>query len=258
MLEQLTADLEQRLRQSVELFPEGLDRYRIVTPFQFDDGDHLVLFLHGQHDGNWRMTDEGHTYMQLTYEIDEADLSSGTRAKVIQSALSSFGIQDRDGELTVDLAPGALGDGLFSFIQAILKITDVSYLTRERARSTFMDDLNELVASAIHNGRVARNWADPERDPKGRYQVHWRVNQRPRPIFLYGLTSDEAVRDANIALLQFEKWQVPFHSVAVFEDQEQIGRNVLARFTDVCERQFSSLDARDRIRGYLIEQIASP
>ena len=57
-----------------------------------------------------------------------------------------------------------------------------------------------------------------------------------------------------LALLQFEKWEVPFRSLAIFEDQETINRKVLARFSDVCEKQFSSLTAnRDRIKRFLTD-----
>ena len=71
-------------------------------------------------------------------------------------------------------------------------------------------------------------------------------------MFAFAVNSDDKCRDTTICLLQFEKWNVPFKSLAVFEDQEEINRKVLARFSDVCEKQFSSLSAnKDRINKYL-------
>ena len=76
-------------------------------------------------------------------------------------------------------------------------------------------------------------------------------------FFFHGLASDGRTRDATIALLHFEKWDLKFRSLAIFEDQESINRKVLARFSDVCEKQFSSLTAnRDRITRFLQESIA--
>jgi len=55
-------DFKRAVCESVRLVPEGLDRFRVFTPFMFDDGDHLAIVLKRQRDG-WALTDEGHTFM---------------------------------------------------------------------------------------------------------------------------------------------------------------------------------------------------
>ena len=249
-------DFHDKVSAKVRLVAEGMDRFRVFAPFVFEDGDHLAIVLKKE-GTRWMLSDEGHTYMHLTYDMDEKDLHRGTRQKIISNVLSTFRVDDRNGELILIVPDARYGDALYSFVQALLRITDVSYLSRERTRSTFIDDFRALMGDAVPEERRIFDWSDPEHDPHGMYTVDCRINGTPRPLFVHALANDGRSRDATIALLQFEKWGIPFRSLAIFEDQESINRKVLARFSDLCEKQFSSLAAnRERIMRYLEESIS--
>ncbi|MBT6147868.1 MAG: DUF1828 domain-containing protein [Gemmatimonadetes bacterium] len=254
--EVVETQFRETVSEKVQLVPEGRSRYRVFTPFQFEDRDHLAIVLKADN-GSWLLSDEGHTYMHLSYDMPEKDLQRGTREKVITNALDAFSVEDREGELTLRVDDNRFGDALFDFIQALLKITDVTYLSRERVRSTFLEDFREFVSEAVPANRREFDWHDPTYDTPGNYVVDCKVNGMQKPLLLFALSGDDRARDATISLLQFERWGLRFRSMGVFEDQEQINRKVLARLSDTCEKQFSSLGPnRDRIEAYLSDVLS--
>lgn len=129
-IQTIERDFKKKVCDRLRLVSEGIDRYRVFTPFMFEDGDHLAIVLKKEHD-HWMLSDEGHTYMHLTYDLDEKDLQRGSRQKIITNALSAFDVKDRDGELVLLIQENHYGNALYNFVQALLKITDVTYpLTR--------------------------------------------------------------------------------------------------------------------------------
>ena len=123
LIDRVERDFREKVSNEVRLIAEGRGRYLVFTPFCFKDGDHLTILLK-QNGTRWFLSDEAHTYMRLSFDIDVQELLRGPRQKIIAKTLAEYGIEDRDGELLLEPSDEQYGDALNSFIQALLTITE--------------------------------------------------------------------------------------------------------------------------------------
>ena len=123
LIDRIERDFREKVSDDLRLIAEGAGRYLVFTPFCFNDGDHLTILL--KRDGpRWVLSDGAHTFMRISFDIDVQELLRGPRQKIIAKTLAEFRIEDRDGELLLELSGGQYGDALNSFIQALLTITE--------------------------------------------------------------------------------------------------------------------------------------
>jgi len=249
-----TVDLEREFRrkvsEQVRIEAQGLERYVVFQPFMFDDGDHFVVVLKKDRQ-QWIFTDEGHTLMHVQYE--DIDLRRGPRASILDSTLNALSLENREGELRLVVPEEQFGDALYSFLQALNKVTDLDFLTKERVRSTFLDDARSLIEELVPSHRCSFEYHDPDRDPDMNYVVDCRINARPRQDFVFFIQSDYRCLTATIVCHQFERWGVRFRATGIFEDQAEIHRRALAQFSDVAYKHIPNLGSRDRIQAYFRE-----
>lgn len=62
--------LKSGLPPDVRIESEGINRFRVFTPFMFDDGDHYAIILKLV-ENKWLLTDEGHTLMHFADLIND-------------------------------------------------------------------------------------------------------------------------------------------------------------------------------------------
>lgn len=254
-IKSIEQDFIEKISEMVRVIPDGTDRFRVFTPFRFDDGDHISIVLKKEQT-DWVLSDEGHTYMHLTYDISEKNLFSGARYQIISNALDTFNIKDRFGELILNVKEDRFDDALYAFAQAIVRMGDVLCLSTERVQSTFMDDFQLLLEGIIPEDRRKFEWHDEDHDSDKKYTVDCRINGLPEPIFVYALFNKDRIRDATIKIQEVRQWDIPFHPLGIFQDREIANRQVVARFDDVCKDQFPKMESdRNKIIDYISERI---
>ena len=139
-LEGIEQDFRDKVCEKLRISTEGIDRFRIFTPFMFEDGDHLAIVLKKDlsaclpvplrrqtgdaqaGNGGGILSDEGHTYLHLNCDLYKMNHQKRTREKIIKHALSLFNVQHRDGELIVPIENDSYGDAFFMLVQSLLKI----------------------------------------------------------------------------------------------------------------------------------------
>jgi len=244
---------QEKVSKKITIKQKGVNRYTVKTPFMFEDGDNLVIILKYDPEGkNWFLTDEGHTFLHISYFMDEKDFSSGTRRKIIDNCKGMFSVTEEKGELRSEIVDDRFGDYLYDFVQCLLKISDITFLDRERVKSTFNESFKSSMDTLAKKKRIKAEFNyHIKEDTSGKYEVDCFMEVRGKKIFVWAINGDEKCRDATIAILSLEKKNVKFHAVGIFENQEEIARKVLARFSDACEKQVPSLDSLDRFEKYI-------
>ncbi len=255
-LTEVQDSLRNTISEEITLIDEGVNRFRVFTPFEFDDGDHFSIVLKKQN-GSFIFTDEAHTIMHMSYDMDVSVLKKGTRQKILTNTIANFGLEENNGELFIKVSENNFGASFYNFVQALIKITDLSFLSKEHVRSMFYEDFQALITEAVPKDRLTFDYTHPEFDKEEKYVVDCCINGMPKPMYLFAILNDSKCKDVMISMYQFERWNIKYHSVSIFEDQETVNRRVLAKFSDIGEKQFSTLlSNRERIKNYLSEQIA--
>ncbi len=249
--DELASELR-RTALTFELEPLDSSRVAVLSPFTFDDGDRYPLVIEQSGD-HWRLSDEGGGAMHLSYA--DVAFDKGNRARLIAAVALRHGLSVEDWELTRELSHPPRAADVLDFLHALVRVNDVEFLGREIVASTFAEDVRSFFGERVDPRVLRFDHVLAEHDPSGLYRIDVAIERAARPpLFVFAPGTDAKVRDATITLLTVQGWGVRHESVAVFEDQQEVGRAPLARLSDVVGKQFATLRGNEeRITRFLAD-----
>ena len=239
----------ERLCATVRIQQRDDGMLMLESPFTFPDGDHYPIYLSESSTGGVQLSDRGHTLMHVSYEHDVDAFYDGARAALREQIVRECGIEENSGIFSIEAPLDQVAIALFRFGQALTKIHDLTFLSRDRSASTFYEDLRILIFTIVDEESVEMDYI-PTNVPSGiNYPVDYRIQGRgERSVFLYGVQSRDKARLTTIMLSHFLLHGHVFESVIVYADQQEIPRLDLARLTNVAGTAVASLDAEDDLR----------
>ena len=249
--------LRERLCATVRIHRRVDGVLMLESPFTFPDGDHYPVYLSESSTGGVRLSDCGHTLMHVSYEHDVDTFYEGARASLREQIVRECGIEENNGIFSIEAPMDQVATALFRFGQALTKIHDLSFLSRESVASTFYKDLRSLLFTIVDKESVAKDYI-PNNVPSGKnYPVDFRILGRGAiPVFLYGVPNRDKARLTTIMLSHFLLHDLAFESVIVFANQQEMPKLDLARLTNVAGTAVASLEAEEDLRRKIIKLAA--
>ena len=229
----LTASLQDALAGRIDAYERRPGAYQLIVPMLHEDGDMLDIYVEDSPRGGdqVRLRDFGMALMRLSYTLE---LNSPARRRVFDSILANNGVETEDGDLFLDVPAERVPEGVLQFASCVQKVCSMDYWNREIVRSAFYDDLGDYLTAELAAFSPEPDVAPIAGSPL--FSVDWELRCRERSFYVFGVRGNDKAKNVAIALLEFEKAALPFVSLVVHEDVEDLGsreRLYLTRNADV-------------------------
>ena len=221
-----------------DIYERRPGKHQLIVPIRHEDGDMIDLYLEDNpnREDQVRICDYGLTLMRLSYTYD---INTDARQRIFDSILINNGVRDDGGNLYLDVARGRLHEGVLQFAGCVQKVCNMRYWSREIVRSAFYDDLARHITGELSMFDPKSNLAPISDYP---ISVDWSLAHQNRNFYVFGVRGNEKAKNVAIALLEFEKAQLPFTSLVVHEDFEELGRRERTYLTRNADTQYPVLD----------------
>ncbi len=220
-----------------DLYERRPGQYQLIAPIMHEDGDMIDIYLQDSPEGGGkvRISDFGLTLMRLSYNFE---VNTQTRQRIFDSILINNGIENAEGNLYLDTTLDRLYESVLQFAGCAQKVCNMRYWSREIVRSAFYDDLGDYLNQALGRFQPQQSVSPIDDHP---ISVDWTLTHKGRSFYIFGVRGNEKAKNVAIALLEFQKANLPFISLVVHEQMEDLGRREQIYLTKNADTQYPVL-----------------
>ncbi len=233
----LTETLQERVSSPVRYYERRQGNYQIIFPIFHEDGDMVDIYFQESPSGSEyvRICDFGMALMRLSYTYD---ITTEARGRIFDSILTNNGVHNENGNLFLDCPVNSVYEGILQFAGCVQKVCNMRYWRRETVRNVFYQDLEQWITTSL-----AVFQPQPDFFPLSDYpnSVDWSLKHNNRDFYVFGVLGNDKAKNVAISLLEFQKVRLPFFSLVVHEDFEDLGRREQLYLTRNADTQYPSL-----------------
>ena len=227
---------------------------QVIAPISHEDGDMVDIYLQSSPNDpeRVRICDFGMALMRLSYNFE---INTPVRQSILDSILINSGVQNDEGNLYLDAPLGSLYEGILQFAGCVQRVSSMSYWNRETVRSAFYEDLGSYIETDL-----SRFAPVPDLAPLPGYplSVDWQLTHSDRQFFVFGVRGNDKAKNVTIALLEFQKAGVPFISLVVHEDIDELSRRDAWLLTANADTQYPGFsEFRERASGDILRFVGA-
>lgn len=233
----LRATLSHQPAAGFDFYERRPGEFQLIIPILHEDGDMVDIYLvdSPRGEGYVRVCDFGMALMRLSYTYE---VNTAARIRILEGILHNSGVHNNGGNLYLDAPRGILYESILQFAGCVQKVCNMRYWGREQVRSAFYDDLAKCISTELAHFYPAANQSPLPEYP---ISVDWQLTHDRHRFYLFGVRGNDKAKNVAIALLEFQKERLPFISLVVHEDIDDLGHRERHHLTRNADRQYPAL-----------------
>lgn len=236
-MEQIIDHIKKNFNGRVSIRKKRPNIYQLLLPIYHEDGDMIDLFITSKGENKYELCDYGLTLQRLSYSYD---IDTPNKESILQKILSENSLTEQEGNICLETNTESLYNDVMHITQAYAKIGSMRFFAREVVENLFFEMLDEYIFRDLKDFRPEKKVLPiPGRDD---LEADYSFKPNGKPVYLFGVKDVAKARLATLSYQAYLLSNIKYHGWVVTENFEALPRKDKIRLTNVCDKQFTSLD----------------